>query len=152
MFELQLPAWELVVRAGTIYVALLAMMRLSGKRTVGQFTPFDLLVMLLLSEAVSQGLTAGEESITGALILAAVLILLNGLIGFIGSRSKRMQSLLEGDPVMIGRDGRWFTEVMKRHRLCQPDVEQALREADCSLENMKLATLEIDGSISILKR
>ena len=77
MFDMELPWWEFVLRASIVYVALLVMMRFSGKRTVGQFTPFDLLVVMLLSEAVSSSLSGGDDSIPGALILALTLIVLN---------------------------------------------------------------------------
>ncbi|MDH0868181.1 YetF domain-containing protein [Mitsuaria sp. GD03876] len=152
MFDLHVSPWELLARAALIYFALFLMVRLSGKRTVGQFTPFDLLVVMLLSEAVSNALSGGDDSVAGAWILAAALIAMNGLLGFIGSRSKRLERLLEGSPVLIGRDGQWFPEVLRRHRLGTLDVEKALREADCSLGDLKLAILESDGSISILKK
>ena len=119
---------------------------------MGQFTPFDLLVVMLLSEAVSNGLSGGEESVTGAWIVAGALIVMNGLMGFFGSRSRRVERLLEGSPVLIGRDGQWFPEVIRRHRLSDLDVEKALREADCSLADVKIAILESDGSISIVKK
>ena len=72
MLDLSVPWWELVVRAVVIYVLLMVMVRATGKRTMGQFTPFDLLVMLLLSEAVSNSLNAGDESLIGGLIGAGV--------------------------------------------------------------------------------
>lgn len=152
MFDLHVPWLELLARAALIYFALLLMVRLSGKRTVGQFTPFDLLVVMLLSEAVSNGLSGGDESVTGAWILAAALISMNALTGFIGARSRRAQELLEGAPVLIGRDGAWFVGELKRHRLGRADVEKALREADCELQDLHMAVLESDGSISILKK
>ena len=152
MFDLHVQWWELLARAALIYLALFVMVRLSGKRTVGQFTPFDLLVVMLLSEAVSNGLSGGEDSVTGAWILAATLIVMNAFIGFLGSRSKRLEALLEGSPVLIGRDGEWFPQALRRHRLGAADVEKALREADCELEELHMGVLESDGSISILKR
>ncbi|MFX1679909.1 hypothetical protein PV762_11770 [Mitsuaria sp. CC2] len=152
MFELHVAWWELLARAALIYLALLVMVRLSGKRTVGQFTPFDLLVVMLLSEAVSNGLSGGDDSVAGAWILAATLIAMNACIGFLGSRSKRLEGWLEGSPVLIGRDGTWFDRELRRHRIGTADVEKALREADCDLEEMHMGVLESDGSISILKR
>lgn len=151
MFNLQVSPWELLARAALIYTALLVMVRISGKRTVGQFTPFDLLVVMLLSEAVSNGLSGGDDSVLGAWILAATLIAMNAAIAFVGSRSKRFERLVEGSPVLIGRDGRWFEEVLRRHRLSDLDVEKALREADCAASELKIAMLESDGSISIVK-
>ena len=70
MWNLDVDWWELLLRGTVVYAALLVMVRLSGKRTVGQFTPFDLLVVMLLSEAVSDSLRGGDESITGGLIVA----------------------------------------------------------------------------------
>ncbi|WP_431101198.1 DUF421 domain-containing protein [Roseateles noduli] len=152
MFDLQVSPWELLARAALIYLALLVMVRVSGKRTVGQFTPFDLLVVMLLSEAVSNGLSGGEDSILGAWILAATLIGLNAGIAFLGSRNRRLERLLEGAPVLIGRDGKWFEAVLRRHRLSDLDVEKALRESDCKLSELKIAVLESDGTISVVKR
>jgi uncharacterized membrane protein YcaP (DUF421 family) len=152
MFDLQISPWELLARAALIYVALLLMVRLSGKRTVGQFTPFDLLVVMLLSEAVSNGLSGGDNSVVGAWILAATLIAMNAGIAFIGSRHRGFERLIEGSPVLIGRDGHWFNDVMRRHRLSELDVEKALRESDCVLSEVKIAVLESDGSISIVKK
>jgi uncharacterized membrane protein YcaP (DUF421 family) len=151
MFDLQASWWELPVRAAIIYGALLVMVRLSGRRTVGQFTPFDLLVVMLLSESVSSALNGGEESVTGGLLAAATLVALNVVIAFATSRSKRLQTLMEGSPVLVGRDGKIFREVLKKHRVPIGDVEQALREADCEQGDMKFACLEADGKISILK-
>ncbi|SEL81617.1 Protein of unknown function [Roseateles sp. YR242] len=152
MFEMQISPWELLARAALIYGALLVMVRVSGKRTVGQFTPFDLLVVMLLSESVSNGLSGGENSVVGAWILAAALIAMNSTLAFLGSRSKRFEHWIEGSPVLVGRDGRWFNDVLRRHRLSGADVEKALRECDCSLADMKMAVLESDGSISIVKK
>jgi len=151
MFDLQAAWWELPLRAVIIYGALLVMVRVSGRRTVGQFTPFDLLVVMLLSESVSSGLNGGEDSVTGGLLAAATLVALNVAVAFATSRSARLQTLMEGRPVLVGRDGKIFGEVLRRHRVPVADVEQALREADCEQSDMKYACLEADGQISILK-
>lgn len=151
MFELDLPWWELVLRAGLIYIALLVMMRFTGKRTVGQFTPFDLLVVMLLSEAVSNGLSAGEDSVAGALISAGTLIVLNVSIAIATSRSEKFAKLVDGEPVLLGRDGKVFKDAMKRQHVAKGDIEQALREADCPLDKMKYVFLEANGQITVLR-
>lgn len=151
MFDIDLPWWELVVRGAIIYVFLLVMVRITGKRTVGQFTPFDLLVVMLLSEAVSPALTGGEESVPGGIIVATTLIVLNVLIAFATSRSRKIADMVDGTPVLLGRDGKIFDDVVKRNRVAEGDVEQALREADCPLHKMKCAFLEPDGKITILQ-
>ena len=151
MWTLSVPWWELPLRALAIYVGLLVMMRLSGKRTVGQFTPFDLLVVLLLSEVAGSGLNGGDMSVSASLISVATLIGLNVLVAMAASRSVWMQHLTEGTAVLIGRDGRFYTAVLKREHVPMLDVERALREADCDLQDMKYAFLEADGAISILR-
>jgi uncharacterized membrane protein YcaP (DUF421 family) len=152
MFDMSLPWWEFIVRALVVYAVLLVMVRVSGKRTVGQFTPFDLLVVMLLSEGVSASLSGGDESIPGGLLVAGTLVALDMLIAFVTSRSKKMDTVLQGHPVLIGRDGVIYREVLKRERVPEADVETALRGADCQLEDMRMAVLEADGNINIMKR
>ena len=151
MFALSVAWWELPARAAVIYAVLLVLMRLSGKRTVGQFTPFDLLVVMLLSESVSAGLSGGEGSVTGGLLAAATLIGLNVLVAVVTARSTRLQALAEGAPVLIGRDGQIYGQMLRQHHVPLLDMERALREADCDLKDMKYAFLEADGGISVLK-
>lgn len=151
MFDMSSSWWELAARAAIIYAALLALMRLSGKRTVGQFTPFDLLVVMLLSEAVSNGLTGGDASLAGGLVVAVTLIALNTVVAVGTARFSRLQLLVEGAPVLIGRDGQFFIPVLKKNHVPLNDCERALRQSDCDLKDMKYAFLEADGDISILK-
>ncbi len=127
------------------------MVRISGRRTVGQFTPFDLLVVMLLSEAVSNSLSGGDDSVGAGLIIAGTLVALNVGASFLTSHSKTMSDLLDGSPVLLGRDGKMFDKVLKKYRLSKTEVDEALREADCKLEEMKCAFLEADGSITIQK-
>ncbi|RCW72503.1 DUF421 domain-containing protein [Pseudorhodoferax soli] len=152
MFELSVPWWELVLRATAVYAALLLLMRMSGKRTVGQFTPFDLLVVMLLSEGVSNALTGGEESVLGGLIVACTLLGLNALVSRLSARSDRIRKLAEGEAVVVGYDGRILDERLRAEHVTREDVMQALREADCDVADMKLALVEADGKISILRR
>lgn len=152
MFDLQIPWWEFIVRASVVYIALLVMVRLTGKRTVGQFTPFDLIVVMLLAEAVSDSLRGGDESLVGGLIAAATLVTIDVAIAFASSRSQKVDNVLQGTPVVIGRDGVIYTDVLKSQRVPEADLEKALRSADCQIEEMRMAILEADGNISILKR
>src|SRR5690606_17530982 len=115
--------WEFVARGVIVYMVLLVLVRLSGKRTVGQFTPFDLLVVMLLSESVSNALSGDDNSVPGGLIVAVTLIALNLLVGFISSRSRAFERALEGEPVLLGRDGRIFEDVLRRHRVGKGEME-----------------------------
>lgn len=152
MFDMQAPWWEFVVRASVVYIALLAMVRISGKRTVGQFTPFDLVVVMLLSEAVSGSINGQDESLPGGLIAAATLVVLDVVIAIGSSRSRRFDAAMQGNPVLVGRDGVIYDDVLKSQRVPRSDLDKALRDADCEVEDMRVAILEADGNINILKK
>jgi len=150
VFDLAMPWWEFVVRGTVVYAVLMVLVRLSGKRTVGQFTPFDLLVVMLLSEAVSNALSGEDHSLLGGLLIAATLIALNMAVAYLSAHSTRVEKAVEGVPVLLARDGKVFDEVMRRHRISQAELEEALREADCELKDLRCAFLEMDGDISIM--
>lgn len=152
MFDMELPWWEYIARATIIYGTLLVMVRISGKRTVGQFSPFDLLVIMLLSEAVSNSLSGGDQSVPAGLLLAATLIGLNMLIAWVTAHSRKATDWIEGTPVLLGRHGKIFHDAAVKNRVAESDIERALREDDCRLEDMQCIFLESDGKITILKK
>jgi uncharacterized membrane protein YcaP (DUF421 family) len=152
MFDMEYPWWEFVVRGTVVYLVLLVMVRVSGRRTVGQFTPFDLLVVMLLSEAVSNALNGGDQSIGGGLIVAAVLVALNMLMSFLSSHSKKMAEVLDGTAVLLGRNGALFEDVIKKCRLSDEEVNESMRESDCKLDEMEYMFLEADGRITLQKK
>ncbi|MEC4721611.1 DUF421 domain-containing protein [Noviherbaspirillum sp. CPCC 100848] len=152
MFDMQLPWWEFIVRGAIIYSVLLLMVRISGRRTVGQFRPFDLLVVMLLSESVSNSLSGSDESVSGGLIVAATLIALNTLVAAATARSRKLATLVDGTPILLGRDGQIFHDARRSARITEGDIEQALHEADCTLEDVQYIFLESDGGISILQK
>jgi len=147
-----LPWWELVLRGAVIYLVLLVMVRLSGRRTIGQFTPFDLLVVLLLSESVSNALAGGDESLGAGLIVAATLVVLNAVVGLAATHSRTIEKAVEGDFVMIGRDGELLKHVMSRHRVSEAEVNEALRRADCDLQDMRFIVLEANGELCVMEK
>lgn len=149
MFDLSLEPGELLIRAAAVYGILLLMMRLSGKRTVGQFTPFDLLVVMLVSEAAGPSMTGSDQSLWGGLLVCMTLIAINTIVGIVTARSRKAEKLLEGEAVLLGRDGEIFESVRKRQRVSQNDIEKALREAGCGRDEIQFMFLEADGSISV---
>ena len=152
MFDMDLPWWEFILRAAIVYACLMVLVRVTGKRTVGQFTPFDLLVVMLLSESVTGSLTGSDSSLLGGLIAAITLIGLNFAAGWASARSKKVDQVLQGSAVLVGQDGHLLREVLVRQRVPEEDVMRALRTEDCELEDMRRAYLEADGEISILKK
>ena len=152
MFDLSLPWWQFIVRGALVYLALMLFLRCSGKRTVGEFTPFDLLVVILVGETAQGALTGGDESVLGALIVAATLVALNYLIGFASARSQLIDKLVEGEPVVIVRNGRVLKEVMRRNNLPQTDLEEAMRKSQVTdPSDVAIAMLETNGEITVIK-
>ena len=153
MFNLAIPWWELIVRGAIVYAFLLLLLRITGKRQVGQLAPFDLVLLLVLSNAVQNSMNGGDNSLVGGLISATTLVILNFLIGYISYRSKRIESLVEGRPQLLIHNGILFDDVMKRAQLTHHELDAALRQAGCSaIEEVHSALLENNGVISVVPR
>lgn len=153
MFDISVPWWELVLRSVVVYVVLIVMLRLSGKRQIGQLSAFDLVLLLVLSNAVQNSMNAGDNSLVGGLLSAATLVTLNWVAGFITYRSKRFERLVEGRPQILIHHGRVYTEVMRRAQLSEHELAQELREAGyAGPSEVETAILENDGTITFLPR
>src|SRR5262247_520674 len=105
MWNIAVPWWELVVRSVVVYVFLLALLRGTGKRQVGQLAPFDLVLLLVLSNSVQNSMNAGDNSLVGGLISATTLVALNYGVGYAIFRSKKLEALVEGRPQVIIHNG-----------------------------------------------
>jgi len=151
MFTLTLSPLELVLRAAIVYGLFLVALRLSGKRELGQFTIFDLALVLLASNALQPAITGPDASIPGALIILATLFTLNRLVAFLRKRSPLVRRILDYTPTVVARDGAWVNAAIEREGLDSDDLEAAIREYGLeSVAEVKLATLEHDGSISVV--
>lgn len=153
LFELSVPWWEIVLRGTVVYFVLLIVLRLAGKRTVGQFTPFDLLVLVLLGDALQGSMIAGDDSLQGGIILTVTLVGWNKLTGWVTSRSRWLERAVEGKPVVLARNGHIYGEALERCQLSIDDLQEAMRNADCgAISKVRLAMLEKDGKISVVTR
>ena len=151
MWTLGLPPLEIVLRATIVYLVFLAALRVFGKREIGQFTLFDLALVLLAANALQPAITGPDQSITGGLIIIATLFSLNWLVAQLRRRVPAVRRLLEFKPTPVGRDGHWLPEALDREDLDEDDLEAALREHGLeSVKDVKLAVLEEDGSLSIV--
>src|SRR5437762_1264073 len=101
MFTLGIVWWEIIVRSAVVYIFLLVILRITGKRQVGQLAPFDLVLLLVLSNAVQNSMTGGDNSLVGGLISAATLIAVNYAVGFATFRSKKLEAIIEGRPQVL---------------------------------------------------
>jgi uncharacterized membrane protein YcaP (DUF421 family) len=151
--ELGVPWWELILRSAAIYLALLVGFRLFGKREVGQMTLFDLVVVLLVANAVQPAMTGPDASITGGLVIIATLLSINYAISFLRVRVHWFNRLVEPSPVVVARNGRWLQDELKKQQLTDEEALAALREHGLdSVSQTKEVVLEADGSLSVVPR
>lgn len=151
LFALSMPWWEFVLRAVIVYVVVLAMVRLAGKRALGQFTAFDMLLLVLLGNAVQNALLGSDTSLGGGLLLAATLILLNYFVGWITTRSPVIERAIEGEPVVLARHGHVLQKVLRRELVSKADFAKAMRDAGSDeVSDVELALLETNGHITII--
>ena len=150
MWNLSLPWWEFISRAVIVYVFLLIILRVTGKRQIGQLAPFDMVLLLVLSNAVQNAMNGGDNSVLAGIISATTLIALNYGVGYLTYRSKRFEGIIEGRPQVLVHNGKIYEDVMRREQLTHHELENALRAAGCaSIEHVRFAVLENDGQISV---
>lgn len=148
-----MPWWELIIRAVFVYVLLIGLLRISGKRQIGQLAPFDLVLLLVLSNAVQNAMNGGDNSITAGVISAATLIGLNFIAGYLTYRSKLLERIMEGQPEVLIHNGKLFEKVMARSQLTHHELNAALRQSGClTVGEVQTAILENNGSITVTRR
>ncbi|HET8570894.1 MAG TPA: YetF domain-containing protein [Candidatus Limnocylindria bacterium] len=153
MWTFVLAPWELAFRSALIYLALIVVLRLFGKREVGQFTLFDLVLILLVANAVQPAMTGPDTSLAGGLVIILTLVLVNRGVALARSRIPIVDRLLEAQPTVLARDGAWLPDALEREDLELQDCEMALREHGIGdVSEVALAMLESDGTISVVPR
>ncbi len=153
MLHLALPIWEFIFRGAVVYLFLLVLLRLTGKRQVGQLATFDLVLLLILSNAVQNAMNGGDNSLIGGLISAVTLVVLNHLVGIATSSSKAIEAIVEGRPQVLVHNGRLYERVLRRAQLTRHELDAAIRSAGCSgVDEVHVAVLETNGSITVLPR
>ncbi|HVX05754.1 MAG TPA: YetF domain-containing protein [Rhodanobacteraceae bacterium] len=153
MFQFGTPWWQLVVRAAIVYVVLFALIRLSGKHTLGELSIFDLIVVIVLGSAVRTSLIGNDKSLQGGLIVVVVLLLLDWISTWLSTHFTRGDRWLQGKPVLLARDGELFEDVLKRCRIPRSNFVSSMRKHGCrDLQMVGLAILEPNGSITVQKR
>jgi uncharacterized membrane protein YcaP (DUF421 family) len=151
MLDLAIPAWNIALRTAAIYLVILVGLRLAGKREIGQMTVFDLVVLLLLANAVQNAMVGPDTSLTCGILAALVLLALNAVVARLRLRWPRLRRMIEGSPTLLVLHGEVITEHMRREGLDQETLEAALREHGvANLGDVEMAVLEIDGSISMV--
>ncbi|MBI1886216.1 MAG: DUF421 domain-containing protein [Chloroflexi bacterium] len=151
MFSLDVNGWSIVARTVMIYGALLIGLRLAGKRELGQMTPFDLVVLLLIANAVQNAMVGPDTSVTGGLIAAGVLIAGNYGVAQARERLPWLRRAVEGTPTLLINNGEFVPRSLRREGLDEDDVLMVIREHGLAdVKDVQMAVLEVDGSISIV--
>jgi uncharacterized membrane protein YcaP (DUF421 family) len=144
---------DIVLRAVFLYLFVIFVMRVIGRRELSSMTPFDLVLLIILGDAIQQGLTQDDYSVTGAVIAVAAIATMQVLTSYISFRSKQARRVLEGDPLVIVDRGKLVRDNLVRERMTEDEVaEEARQQQISSLEDVEWAILESNGSISFIKK
>ena len=153
MTEMATPALQIVARTLLVYAGVLVGLRMMGKRELGQMTVFDLVVIILIANAVQNAMVGADVSVQGGLLAAAVLLVINRAVAALRIHSGVWGRLIEGTPTVLVQDGQFLEPALRKESLERQQVLTAMREHGIeSIEQVRLAVLETDGSISIVPR
>ena len=143
---------QIMARTSIVYLLVLIGIRLTGKREVGQMTPFDLTLLLLLSNSVQNAMTGPDTSLLGGAVAAVVLLVLNYLLAELSGLNRKFRSVLQGSPTLLIHNGSLLPDHMAKEHISLDEIQRALREHGINnIQDVALAVLEVDGSISVLK-
>lgn len=152
MWSLIHPWWEYIFRAVVVYAYVFALLRIVGKKQVGELGPFDLVLLLILSEAVSTALTGGDNSLTAGLISVTTFVVMNYLVDYTTFKSKKIEKVLDGQALVIIKEGKINEQVRQKEKVTYEEIRSAMREHGVSqLSEVKFAMLETNGQISIIE-
>lgn len=145
---------EKAVRSAVVYIFLVVAFRVAGKRELGLITPFDLVVLMILSNALQNSLIGNDNSLGGGLVSAVVLFVLNRILCWLSIRFPAFGRLVEGEPTLLVRDGEVLEANLKREMMTRRELERAIRKHDLDPENdlprVRVVLLETDGSVTVL--
>jgi uncharacterized membrane protein YcaP (DUF421 family) len=149
----EVPVVALVLRAVVVYGFLLVALRVAGRRELAQMTSFDLVLLLVISNAVQNSMNGGDNSLTGGLVSAMTLVALNWLVGYATWRWPRVERIVQGKPIRIVTDGRVHLGALRQELLTLSELGSALRKQGIMrVTDCKQVTLEPDGTLSIVHR
>ncbi len=144
---------DIVIRASVMFGILFGLLRLMGKRELGQMTPFELVMLVVLGDLIQQGITHNDFSLTGATLAIATFAFWASVLGWVSYRWPRAERAIEGEPRVLIRDGAWSEANMKRDRLTRREVESEMRLAGIAcVRDVAWAILEPEGRISFIRR
>ena len=153
MWHATVALGEIFLRSLIVYFFLIVLLRLTGKRQVGQLAPFDLVLLLVLSNSVQNAMTGGDNSVSGGLVSAGPLVAANYAVGYATFKNKKLEAMIEGRPQVLIHNGKLFEDVLRNAQMTHHELEAALRQGGCaSPTEVFSAILENNGAISVISK
>jgi len=143
---------DLVLRAIALYVFILIIMRMVGRRELSSLTPVDLVLLVVLGDSIQQGLTQDDYSVTGAVIVISTIAVLQVLTSYITYLSRRAKSVIDGNPIVLIEDGKLLERNLRRQRVRPDDVAEEMRlQGIANFTDVQWGILESNGNFSFIK-
>src|SRR3982751_2863453 len=153
LWDVSFPWWHLLIRSTVVYLSILMLLRIGGKRQVGQLNVAQFAALLLISNAVQNSMNGGDNSITGGLISAAVLLLLSYFFSFLTYHSKDWENFIQGSPTLLIHHGRLIHSNLRQELMSIRELRVLLRKQGIhDLAEIEEAVLESDGFISVIRK
>jgi len=153
MWTLDTPWYELVIRGTAIFFFMFIIMKLWGKKHLGEMAAFDFILLLFISEAVQNSLVDDDKSIPGGMIVIATFLFWNMILNKITYRSRRLEKLIDGEPKILVKNGKVDNEMMQKQQITKQELYEAMRQEGVDeLSKIKQATLETNGHVSIIEQ
>jgi uncharacterized membrane protein YcaP (DUF421 family) len=144
---------DIVLRAIALYLFVVFVMRVLGRRELSTLTAVDLVLLIVLGDAIQQGLTQDDYSVTGAVIAVSTIGVVQVASSYLAFRSKRVRRVIDGEPIVVVQDGKVVARNLRRERLTEDDVAEEMRmQQIASFDDVRWAILETNGQISFVKK
>jgi len=144
---------DIVLRATVLYLFVVFVMRVTGRRDLSTLSPIDLVLLIVLGDAIQQGLTQSDYSVTGAVIAVSTIATLQVVTSYISYRSRRARTVLEGQPIVIVDRGKLLERNLRRERMTREEIDEEMRQQQiASLDEVEWGILESNGTLSFIKR
>jgi uncharacterized membrane protein YcaP (DUF421 family) len=144
---------DIALRAIVLYVFVMLVMRVTGRRELSTLSPVDLVLLIVLGDAIQQGLTQDDYSVTGAVIAVSTLATMQVMSSYLAFKSKRARRILEGNPIVIIQDGAFIAKNLERERMTMEEVCESMRLSQiASVQDVAWGILESNGDISFIEK
>ncbi|NUM58008.1 MAG: DUF421 domain-containing protein [Bdellovibrionaceae bacterium] len=153
MFTMSLPWWEFVARGIAVYLFILLLLRIGGRKQVGQLSPFDFVLLLIISNSVQNSMNGGDNSLIGGMLIALSLVACNWFLGYFNLKNPSFSYFLEGKPEVFIHNGKLFEEVLTKENISHEELRAILRKNGVlHIEEVHYGVIESTGDISIIKK